>query len=69
MVRSSAEIVQENRDYTLIPWSIQGAVDPSTCLIAPPLIITQEELDLGLDIVEEGLALVDQALTGKESEQ
>jgi taurine--2-oxoglutarate transaminase len=37
------------------------------CLVAPPLIISQEELDYGLDIVEEGLALVDQALTGKES--
>jgi taurine--2-oxoglutarate transaminase len=39
------------------------------CLIAPPLIITREELDYGLDIVEDGLALVDQALTDKESEQ
>jgi taurine--2-oxoglutarate transaminase len=30
--------------------------------ICPPLIITEEELRQGLDIIEEGLALVDQAL-------
>jgi taurine---2-oxoglutarate transaminase len=30
--------------------------------ICPPLIITKEELSQGLDIVEDGLALVDRAL-------
>jgi taurine---2-oxoglutarate transaminase len=39
------------------------------CLVAPPLIVNQEELDYGLDIIEEGLALVDQALVGEGSER
>ena len=30
--------------------------------ICPPLIVTEEELRYGLDIVERGLDLVDQAL-------
>jgi taurine--2-oxoglutarate transaminase len=37
------------------------------CFVAPPLIVNQQELDHGLDIIEEGLALVDQALSGKGS--
>ena len=33
--------------------------------ICPPLIVTEEELRYGLDIVEAGLALVDQALASE----
>jgi len=32
--------------------------------VVPPLIIKEEELKYGLDIVEEGLAQVDQMLAG-----
>jgi taurine---2-oxoglutarate transaminase len=28
MGRASAEIIQENRDYTLFPWSVQGSANP-----------------------------------------
>ena len=28
MERTSAEIIQENRDYTLFSWSVQGAANP-----------------------------------------
>jgi taurine--2-oxoglutarate transaminase len=34
----------------------------NTVMVCPPLVINREELDYGLAIIEEGLALVDQAL-------
>lgn len=34
----------------------------NVCFVAPPLIITTEELDHGLDIMEEGLAEIDKTL-------
>ncbi len=34
----------------------------NVCFVAPPLIISRDELDYGLDIVEEGLAEVDKLL-------
>jgi taurine--2-oxoglutarate transaminase len=39
------------------------------CMIAPPLVISQDELDYGLDIVEEGLARIDQTLTEGEGQR
>jgi taurine--2-oxoglutarate transaminase len=35
----------------------------NVCFVAPPLIITTEELDHGLDIMEEGLAEIDKKLS------
>jgi taurine--2-oxoglutarate transaminase len=37
--------------------------------VCPPLIITEDELRQGLDIIEEGLAVVDAALSPASSAQ
>jgi len=34
----------------------------NVCFVAPPLIIDRQELDYGLDIMEEGLAEIDKLL-------